>query len=501
MTNPETQACDTSLAINTSVLHPWSQRLLVPLHDTREPDAQETEAWFLSTDFLADSRWEFIETAMLKLGSLQHSEVDLPQVCEYTLQLLEQSSKDLRLLTHLLRALLQVADASALGLALQLLHLWLQHFASLFPNAGTPRQSRLLLQSLQRMQSCCSRLEPIDEAQWTSLLQHASQIKSLCQADKRDLSVASQHLQQAIQQLTIAQSSAQTGKPETATASDSATRNESPPGTMPEPAATELQHHLVNLDAIGTGSVDPGRASRSRRQTLLALATQLIQLDSGHPIGYRLRRFAIWSGIETLPNHSPQRRTELAAPDADRRHDYRQGLAHPSTTLWQQIEESLLLSPFWLEGHWYSAQMAQSLGHLAIAKAISQELKAFLQRLPGLEHLTFADGTPLLDEEARHWLQQEHAMQQASPFGITDIHTLDQLEAALQHSSSPEQQFHLQLALAHHLEQQQQTTLAAHSYRLLQQYARQLSLAEWNPQLLAQLAADCQRCPIPEAYD
>lgn len=74
------------------------------------------------------------------------------------------------------------------------------------------------------------------------------------------------------------------------------------------------------------------------------------------------------------------------------------------------------------------------------------------------------------------------------------------IEQALQHSSSPEQQFQLLLGMARHLEQQQNTAIAAHYYRLLQQHARQLSLAEWNPQLMVQLAAHCRRCPIPEPH-
>jgi len=453
--------------------------------------------------FLADARWEYIETAMLKLGSLQHEQVDIPQVCECALQLLERQSKDLRLVTQLLRALLQTADATDFTLALQLLQLWLQHYAVPSASASGHKQQRLLQQNLQRLQAACLRLEPLPAQQQQGLEHHARRLEALCHTnDTPLLAAASQQLRQTIQQLPHQD-------PDATTAAVS--HNTHPAATIfalvpeqitsnptPEPP---VSLPVINLESMAVFATADPQSFRARRQALLELATQLIQHDTAHPIGYRLRRYALWSGIESLPSHSAQQCTQLAAPDADRRHDYRQGLAHPSPALWQQIEQSLILSPFWLEGHWFSAQAAQSLGYPAIAKAIAQELKLFLQRLPGLEHLTFADGTPFLGPDGIRWVQQSHAIPQTSAPGIGDIHTLDQLEVALQHSTSPEQQFHLQLAMAHHLEQQQQTALAAHYYRLLQQQVRQLSLAEWNPQLMAQLAAHCQRCPIPEPHD
>jgi len=480
-------------------LHPWCQRLLTPLAEQPALTSSAPGSPIMTESFLTDTRWEYIETAMLKLGSLQHEQVDIPLVCEFALQLLEQSSKDLRLVTQLLRALLQTADATDLTLALQLLQLWLQHYAAPSASATGHRQQRLLQQNLQRLQTASWRLEPLPAQQRQLLEHHARRLEDLCLADDNTLlAAASQQLRQAIQQLPHQD-------PEAAVSSNThpaATIFAVAPEEMTSSPTTEppVSLPVINLESMAVFATADPQPSRARRQALLELASQLIQHDTAHPIGYRLRRYALWSGIETLPSHSAQQRTQLAAPDADRRHDYRQGLATPTVELWQQIEQSLTLSPFWLEGHWLSAQAAQRLGYPTIAHAIAQELRQLLQRLPGLEHLAFVDGTPLLSPEGAQWLHHSSSVistpseDQSLPADMTSI------EQALQHSSSPEQQFQLLLGMARHLEQQQNTAIAAHYYRLLQQHARQLSLAEWNPQLMVQLAAHCRRCPIPEPH-
>lgn len=484
-------------------LHPWCQRLLAPLAEQPGLASSEARTPIMTERFLTDTRWEYIETAMLKLGSLQHEQVDIPQVCEFALQLLEQHSKDLRLVTQLLRALLQTADAIDLTLALQLLQLWLQHYAAPSASATGHRQQRLLQQNLQRLQTACLRLEPLPVQQQQRLELHARRLEALCLADDNTrLATASQQLRQTIQQLPHqdpdAAAAAVSLNSHPAATIFAVGPEEITPGPTTEPPVSLPVINLESMTAFATADPQP---SRARRQTLLELAEQLIQQDTAHPIGYRLRRYALWSGIETLPSHSAQQRTQLAAPDADRRHDYRQGLATPTAALWQQIEQSLTLSPFWLEGHWLSAQTARSLGYPAIARAIAQELRQLLHRLPGLEHLAFADGTPLLSAEVAQWLHHDSPIASTSREGKPLPADMASIEQALQHSSSPEQQFQLLLGMALYMEQEQKTAIAAHYYRLLQQHARQLSLAEWNPQLLVQLAAHCQRCPIPEPHD
>lgn len=88
-----------------SYQHPWCARLLTSL-----PDEQIRGA------VLADEpRWDYVETELVKLGSLAHSQVDLNAVAEACLGLLESRTKDMRVLAQLLRCLQHPAKATPLG--------------------------------------------------------------------------------------------------------------------------------------------------------------------------------------------------------------------------------------------------------------------------------------------------------------------------------------------------------------------------------------------------
>lgn len=67
----------------------------------------------------------------------------------------------------------------------------------------------------------------------------------------------------------------------------------------------------------------------------------------------------------------------LAAVSADRTADYLARLANADLPLWHQVEQSLTLAPYWLDGHVLSAQIALQLGYDAVAQAIRDELSVF----------------------------------------------------------------------------------------------------------------------------
>lgn len=69
--------------------------------------------------------------------------------------------------------------------------------------------------------------------------------------------------------------------------------------------------------------------------------------------------------------------------------DYLARLNNADMALWQQVEKSLLLAPYWLDGHYLSAQTALRLGYIQVADAIRDEVTSFLARLPALINLLF----------------------------------------------------------------------------------------------------------------
>ena len=78
--------------------------------------------------------------------------------------------------------------------------------------------------------------------------------------------------------------------------------------------------------------------------------------------------------------------------------DYKTQLTQASITLLNNIEQSLSLSPYWLEGH--------MLGYGEVESGIIEELRIFLARLPELVNLHFSDMTPFFPESVQQWLEQ-----------------------------------------------------------------------------------------------
>lgn len=451
--------------------HPWCQRLLTPL--SPEERQRADTVW-------TDPRWEYLEEQARKLGTLQQSSVDRDQVCELALQLLEHRSKDLRLLALLIRALLPTTqDATAL-LACQLLRVWWHYWAP--GGAQDQHHLRLLRQTLERLVLCCERLPTVsDQARWQLLCAECEQLQALNHASPPELQRLALRLCAAVQQCTPSASS----PIESISLAPSTTSM--PP--LPLDGTSQQQQHPA----------DP--SPRSWRQTLLVTADQLCQLDPANPLGYRLRRHAIWSHIRDLPEQSAPQRTTLAPPDRDRIADYRAALQLDGHTVWPQVEQSTTVAPYWFDGHALSAQIARLLGFPTVALAIRQELNQLLQRLPQLRMYQFADGTPFLSAESAAWLAGENPTPESpdhaqSPEMESAI-DLARLDASLRTTRPFKERFQLQYQLARQLEQQQNIGIAALCYDTLRQQARQISLCDWEPELLNRLNQACLRCPIP----
>jgi type VI secretion system protein VasJ len=163
--------------------------------------------------------------------------------------------------------------------------------------------------------------------------------------------------------------------------------------------------------------------------------------------------------------------------------------------------KSLLLAPYWLDGHYLSAQTAQRLGYHDAAEAIREEVIRFLTRLPRLATLLFNDHTPFISELTTQWLATVKddrrttvpAMQANEEYQTVRVRFTSQgLEAALQYlealpEGSPRDQFHRQYLGAQLMEEAGMEKLAQQQYRMLFLLGQQMKLSDWEPSLLEQL--------------
>jgi type VI secretion system protein VasJ len=260
----------------------------------------------------------------------------------------------------------------------------------------------------------------------------------------------------------------------------------------------------VSKAFLGALTLDPGN-ERATRQSLLKVADLLTNSEPANALGYQMRRYAIWQNITSVPPTRDGKRTDLAAVSADRVAEYREALDKaPDAELWQRIEQSLSVSPFWLDGHWLSAQVASALGYESCANAIRDSLKHVVERLPKLTELTFNDGTAFLGKNAGEWLWSgpsgevsggssaspweqayERARELISQKGLGVAMQL--MEDGLVDAREPRDRFYWRLANARLLRDAGLKTLATQHIQDLREQIRGQLLDDWEPALIKQM--------------
>ncbi|EBZ5771651.1 type VI secretion system protein TssA [Salmonella enterica subsp. enterica serovar Redlands] len=432
--------------------------------------------------------WEYIDGEMLKLGSLAHSQLDIPEIQRRGLVILASESKDFRLLAHLLRTLQHAGDPL---LALRLLALYVEHYWTVAAPQNIAHKKRFAAQVIKRFEpgvdafsqqaSAVQRDLLLGELAKLALLWQDNNASELAQATDDIAALYQRTFRDNEPAATpVAAPSAATPVPPSAAPVASAS---APPLAAPAP--------VVNIDS---------HDDKAWRDTLLKVAAILCERQPDAPLGYRLRRHALWLAITSAPQAESNGRTPLAAFPADMMDDYQARLNNADMTLWQQVEKSVLLAPYWFDGHYLSAQAAQRLGYTAVAEAIREEAGAFLTRLPQLSSLLFNDHSPFISSQTKQWLtsassssQPASAQQSGEEWQTARACFTEQgLEAALRYLDSlpegdPRDQFYRQYSGAQLMEEAGLITLAQQQYRMLFRSGLRMALADWEPSLLEQI--------------
>ncbi|PHM62632.1 type VI secretion system protein TssA [Xenorhabdus ishibashii] len=458
----------------------WFGSLLAPL-----PDEQIGKA--LGEN---EPAWEYIDSEMIKFGSLSHGLLDVEEIQRQALQLLGENSKDFRLMVHLLRTLQHAGNAAELILAMELLAGYVKNYwEKAWPTK--PQLKRRLAQQV---------LKRFDSAQ-SSFIEHASK------NERDDAQGALAHLAQCwhanepdlakeIDQLRIRYNR----QPEAAPV-------ETKPVSVATPVSSPAESVGQAPQVATMPEVDVNSSSeKAWKQTLMTVADLLCERYPELPVGYSLRRHAVWHTITTAPMASATGKTPLAPTSADRTADYLAKLPMADNKLLQQIEQSLTLAPYWLDGHAIAAQAALQLGYGDVAQTIRDELNAFLERLPVLKTLSFSDMSSFISPETLDWLAPEPVATGTGSISadqevIWQCFQQQGLEAALkmleehqQQLTEPRDQFYGQLLNAQLLEEAGMTALAQQHYRNLLHTGQHMQLTQWEPSLLASLA---EKLPSP----
>lgn len=189
-----------------------------------------------------------------------------------------------------------------------------------------------------------------------------------------------------------------------AAAGEGAAGEAAAPGAIAAPAAVRAVA-LPALPAIG--GADPEALFGSLREAVRSAALGVLDADLGEARAYQMLRAVTWLAITELPPLSNGRTALLAPPETRRTEFEALTRAGNSADLVRAVESFCSGSGmFWLDGQRISATALAGMGprFAACSAAVVQGVQAMLRRLPGLEALCFADGTPFADPATRSWI-------------------------------------------------------------------------------------------------
>lgn len=257
--------------------HPWHALLLTPL-------SAEQTANALPED---DPRWEYIDGQMVKLGSLAHSTLNLEEIQRQLIGMLAETSKDFRLMVHLLRTLQHGGNPEQLLLAVSLLTCYVQQFWSVAWPQSPVHKRRFAQQILKRFDSASEGFNQLaTDEQRESMQDFLARLAQVWHDDEADLAQPLDGLRICYARL---------------------------PKRMLQPAASDPQQAPLSAPSVSTTApvltVD-NSSDKAWRQTLLKMADILCDLQPDTAIGFRLRRHAVWGQLR----HCQERKVTGAPP-------------------------------------------------------------------------------------------------------------------------------------------------------------------------------------------
>ncbi|ALR91669.1 type VI secretion system protein TssA [Vibrio alginolyticus] len=438
-----------------------------------------------------DPMFEFIETQMMKVGSLSHGNVQWEEVEHSTVTLLRDKTKDLKLLAILLQCLHQDMTPSRWVVSFEILGDFMaRYWVTCHPASGDRGnlvRRRFYSQISQRFSTAS---KTVNYAQFGS--EHQVALQDALDGFKQALQLTQLGSDDVTEQLL---QQAEQGLRREAPSQTPAVMSVTQTSTQPEPT--------VSVPTVDNSS------DKAAKTTLLNVANFLAEQELAMPLSIRLKRFALWGNITAAPDHNAQGITQLRSMQADRIRDYQAQLTHPDLALWRKVEQSLTMAPFWFEGQWMSHHIAKQLGHDSWCSAIVQECASFLERLPVLMTLTFKDGSPFVSDDVKQWLTDVQSSKGAHEQGGGDWHNqrqealtlakdggiavaLTHLNDRLAQANEPRDKAYWRLLIADVLRANQLDAMAAQHYQTLYTQISTLSVTDWEPSLMAQLQQHTQ---------
>jgi type VI secretion system protein VasJ len=437
---------------------------------------------------LDDTLLDFVENQMMKIGSLSHADVQWEEAEKGALTLLENKTKDVKILTYLLQCLQHQTTPERFTLSVYVLADFMDAYWDTCHPAPGPRgalpRRKFYGQIIQRTVKAAESLDG----------------NSFDFDQKEELEKAIVVLTQAVKKYELPEDGVEGVGAAVRRKLSSVSRQDS------KANATKGQSTAIVEPVFGGHSkVEIDRSSdKAVRQTFFKVADLLADLDGGQALSLRLRRFAIWFSISAAPDADSNGETQLMPVSVDRVTEYEDQLQRGADlALWRNVEKSLTVAPFWLDGHYLSFRVASKLGKEDWAEAIRSEARAFVSRLPSLLHLSFKGGSPFAGVDTAHWLtatsekssggessggweaMRNNALELAKEGGVSVA--LAQLNEGLATAREPRDKFYWRMLSADVMHSHQLSAIARQEYETLLDQVSKVSVSDWEPSLIQRL--------------
>lgn len=403
-------------------------------------------------DVRADARFDALHAELAKLASPGASgQVDWRAATHLAAELLRERGKDLLVGCYLAGALLQTGGAAGLRCGLEIVgDLVERHWDAMSPPVSRMRARRGALQWLvdrvdamhdagaaacggacsaelvAQLRAAARRIDALlaerDDDAPTMRAVHAfaerlpvEVVEVVEVADEADVAEATEATEAAdvaeTAETAEADAHGSTGGPAAEIAIAAAEQALIDPAGRAAPSAgtdTNANADAARQPARLDEAAGRERALADALAQLHCVATAFAQADWADARGFRLRRVACWSSVCALPETDAENgRTRIAAPSASivgaAKNIDEDG--EPVAAV-RFAEAHAQAFPLWLDLQRIAARaLARAGGDGADARReVETAVRALLARLPGLDALTFADGTPFADDATRAWL-------------------------------------------------------------------------------------------------
>ncbi len=168
----------------------------------------------------------------------------------------------------------------------------------------------------------------------------------------------------------------------------------------------------TRADAPASAALPASSEVGSTRE-LLDRARQMAQFLREQPQGYlaayRLMRCVRWDTLTEAPPFEAGGKTRLVGPRSELRANLKRLLLQKQ---WPELLERVELAfaeganHFWLDLQYYAFVAQEQAGgeYAQVRETAATDCALMLERLPGLEHLLFADGSPFADDATLEWI-------------------------------------------------------------------------------------------------